>query len=552
MKYLQTFRLHPTPEQADKIRRRFVLAGYAYNWGLQETERVWETEHRHLSMFDVKDLYRHHVNFELRRPCGSEENEALVHLDDAYTKFKEHNANMPRRKEPEDMTSCTVLASSAVPDYERGTVRLPHVGQVRCTLYQQVQSNATTATIKEVRRGEFRVIYLADMLEQPRIEGTPEVVGIDLGLKTFATLSDGTKIDFPEHIFGRHATRHEQHLQRMQIKCKKGSRRWQRAKDKLARFYEHRNNQRKDFHCQTAARLTKQYQAVAVEDLYVEEMMTDRPSTRNRDFSRYGLRQFVRRLESRCLRTGTQFLQIGRYEPTSKLCHVCGYKRPSLSVKTREWTCPKCGTIHDRDVNAAINIKMLGQQIQTHPDDSGGVLDVERAKWSRREASKAGVEKRKANRLARSSQEEKEHVITRLARNPNQRELTASDFLKVVGPIIAPKKVSMITDVSVKQLGSVRRSLSLEWRREMMAEKCERLRLQLIEVLRNNQPSVVRNRPEEYVRKFNDVLREWLNVKKISATESGLTAPVTVSNSIHWHLYIDKLIKNLESISIKV
>ena len=560
MKYLQTFRLHPTPQQTDKMRQRFALAGYAYNWGLQETERVWEAEHRHLSFFDIVELYRHHANYDLRRTYSRDEHEALCHLDHAYGEYFAHRAQKPREKQPEDMVSLTVRADNPdtpQPDYKNQTVHIPNIGRVRCTFYRHVQGQPTTLTVKEARPGVFHIIYLTEAEERQPVGGKPEVVGIDLGLKTFATLSDGTHIDFPEHIWGRRATRRERHLQRCLSRCQKGSKRWQRAKQRLARFYEHRANQRKDFHCKEAARLTSKYQAIAVEDLHVEGMMDKHRHMSNRDFSHYGLRQFLRRLEARCQRTGTQFLQINRYAPTSKTCHVCGYRRRSLDTKIREWTCPKCGTLLDRDLNAAINIKTLGQRLQqTLPDASGEVTTVEQPERHSSEAVKAEGRPSAAmptqeHLPAPSPQGDKEQGRSRLALQSNQaRNITASDFLKLMKPVLLTRRLSEITDVSVKQLENARRTLSVHWRRQMMAEKCEALRLQLLDILQNKVPPLLKVQPQEYAQRFTDELTGWLKFKQICRDEKGLTLPVTPANALLWHLYLQRVIRNLQNIKV--
>lgn len=559
MKYLQTYRLHPTPSQADKLRQRFALAGYAYNWGLRETERVFQEEGRHLSLYDIKDRYHDHVHYTLHRPCSREEDEALVHLDFAYSQNFQHRAEKPREKQPEDMTSCTDRAEKVEVEYHRNTVRIPKVGRVRCRLYRPVQDHPTTATVKEVRPGEFRIIFLTDVADRPVSDPQADVVGIDLGIKTFATLSDGTAIEFPEHIWGRRPTRHEAHLQRRLSRCKEGSKRWHRAKERLARFHEHRANQRKDFHYKTAARLTTDYKAIAVEHLAVEEMkQQERPWRRslNRNFQNYGLTQFLRRLEARCQRTGTQFLQIDRFAPTSKTCHQCGYRRRSLSLKVREWTCPRCHTHHDRDLNAAINIQTLGRQLQqqrqTLPDVGGEVLTVEQTRRACRETVKADVAPQRPTRPAPSPQEDKEHNITRLAvRKGCQRELNASDFLKLLQPVVRPQVISQITELPATQLKGVRRvGWTVDWRRQLIHERCEHLRLQLIDILQSKIPPLMQTTPADYAEWFTKEMRPWLYRQQVCRDEKGLSWPVTAGNALLWHLYATRLVRNLELITL--
>lgn len=457
------------------------------------------------------------------------------------------------------MVSYTIRAEKVDIDYKKQEVRIGYIGRVRCNLYREVQDKPTTVTVKETRQGRFNLVFMAETAERQPKERTPEVVGIDLGLKTFATLSDGKKIDFPDRIWGSHASRHDQHLQRQLARCKQGSKRWLKAKDRLARFHEHRANQRKDFHYQTAAKLTGKYKAIAVETLAIEDMMKPvegkgKRRNMNRKLSRYGLHQFVRRLEARCNRTGTQFLQIGRWEPTSKTCHVCGYKLPTLDLKTREWTCPECHTHHDRDVNAAINIKTLGQRIQqTLPDVGGEVLTVEQTARPCREPVKADSETPVTICPAPSPQEEKEHNMSRLAvKKAAERTFTVAEFLKILQPVVVPQKLSQITDLEVTQLSTIRtRGWTLDWRQQMMLERCEALRVELLDVLRDKIPDLYASSPKEYAKQFNANLKGWLRFACIKKEDPRLTFPSTKSNCIFWHIYINRLIRNLEAIKLK-
>ena len=581
MKYLQTFRLHPTPEQAAIIRQRFALAGYAYNWGIKETERVWESEHRHLSLYDVKDLYRHHVNYQLHRVCGREEMEALVHLDHAYDEYYARRANLPKTKQAEDMVSYTILASAAVPDYEHQTMRLPFVGSVPCRLYRHIQGSPTTATIKECKTGEFNIILLTEADEYRPAEQKPEVVGIDLGISTFATLSNGLKYKFPENIWNRPACRRDAHLQRLVQRCKEGSRRREKAKQRLAKYREHKANQRKDFHCKLAVELCNDYPAISVESLDIEDMKQNKYPFRrsmNRNLQNYGLAQFLHRLEARCLRTGTQFLKIDRWAPSTKRCHNCGFVIPILPLEERTWYCPKCDAFHDRDINAAINIKLLGQQLQTQTPThaTGGVKTVERTERPRiepveeefiapapapQEAAEPGI-----SRLAvtedevaepqpqpATPKEEKVNVgITRLSHKEiKKRTLSPSDFLKNVSDVITPDKVSKILGVPCHQVKEMRTAMTLDWRIEMMTEKCEALRLKLIRELTDRLPSVAGASPKEFVREFKKKLKGWLCFNKIISTDPRLTQEICPENSMQWYLYMKDIIANLQQTQIK-
>ena len=553
MKYIQTFRLHPTPEQAAKIRQRFVLAGEAYNWGLAETERVWEEEHRHLSYFDIKDIYQHHFNYHHYRPVSREEHEALCHLDHAYSNFFDKRCKKPCRKEPQDMVSYTILARDILYRSSCHHAYLPLIGRVPCNFYRKVQGNPTTATIKE-HNGKFHIVFLTELQEQQPEENNPEVIGIDLGIKHFATLSNGETIDYPEYIWDEKAYRREQCLQRRMARRKKGSRRYEKAKQKLSRFLSHKANQQKDFHYKTAANLTNKFRAIAVEDLAIENIKQIQAPYRrriNRTINHYGFKHFLLRLESRCKRTGTQFLQVGRFEPTSKTCHVCGYISKSLSLKTRDWICPQCHTQHNRDVNAALNIKALGQRIQkTLPRVEREVKTVEQASRSCREAVKV-VENQKEKSQPACTLGASKYNISRLARIGEARTVTPTQFLLIVTEFIRLPRVCQILGIKQTQLHRLcMQKNGIPWREQMVQQKCEHLRHSLIQGLKSNLPPLDYAEPQEYVEMFMDGLQDWIRITKIGHEQDDMQPYVVQKNRHAWHQYINKIIDSLENIAI--
>ena len=554
MKYIQTFCLHPTPEQAAKIRQRFVLAGEAYNWGLAETERVWESEHRHLSYFDIKEIYQHHFNYKHHRPVSREEHEALCHLGHAYDNYFEKRCEKPRRKELDDMVSYTILARDILYRSDRRHAYLPCIGRVPCNFYRIVHGNPTTATIKE-HNGKFHIVFLTELQEQQPNEQMPEIVGIDLGIKHFAMLSNGETIDYPEFIWDKKAYHREQHLQRRVSRRKMGSRRYEKAKQRLTRFLSHKANQQKDFHYKTAANLTNKFRAIAVEKLAIEHIKQIRAPYRRRIndiINHYGFKHFLFRLESRCKRTGTQFLQVGRFEPTSKTCHVCGYIRKSLSLKIRDWKCPKCGTHHERDINAAINIKALGRRIQqTLPHVEREVKTVEQTNRFCREAVKVTEKPYKKSQSACTLGASK-YNVSRLAGISEVRTVTPTEFLQILSNFIRPSQICKLLDIKQAQLNSMCKQIGTHWRNQMMQEKCEYLRCIVIDELSQRLPTPEEVEPSVFVNLFMLRFQEWIRITKIGHNEDGMQPYIVKKNRIVWHSYINKIIETLKHITISL
>jgi putative transposase len=185
-----------------------------------------------------------------------------------------------------------------------------------------------------------------------RMPGTDTAVGVDLGLTHFAVLSDGRKVDSPKFL--RRAERKLRKAQRNLSRKAKGSRNRDKARVKVARAHAEVADARREFHHQLSTRLIRENQAIAVEDLCVKGFARTRMAKSVHDS---GWSAFVGMLEYKAARYGRTLVRIGRFEPTSQVCSACGVKDGPKPPHVREWTCAECGTGHDRDVNAAINIK---------------------------------------------------------------------------------------------------------------------------------------------------------------------------------------------------
>ena len=182
------------------------------------------------------------------------------------------------------------------------------------------------------------------------------LIGIDLGLTSYATVSNGIKIDNPRHL--QHALKRVQCLHRRLSKKTKGSQNWEKARRQLARCYERIANQRADFHHKLSTRLIRENQAIIVESLNVRGMLRNRRLAKA--ISDAAWSSLLTMLQYKAEQYGVTLIAVERFKPTSKLCHICGYKNEGLTISDREWICLGCSTLHDRDINAAKNIKMIG------------------------------------------------------------------------------------------------------------------------------------------------------------------------------------------------
>lgn len=191
--------------------------------------------------------------------------------------------------------------------------------------------------------------------------GQNEMLGIDAGIKDLMIRSDGVKV--PNHRFLEKSLRKLRREQRRLSRRKKGSANWRKQKRRVALVYEKVSNQRKDAIHKATTQAVRESQAIAVESLNVSGMMRNHHIARAA--SDASMSEMIRQLQYKCDWYGRSFVKIDRWFPSSKTCCECGYVFDGLTLSMRKWTCPECGTYHDRDLNAARNISVEGKRLIT-------------------------------------------------------------------------------------------------------------------------------------------------------------------------------------------
>lgn len=212
--------------------------------------------------------------------------------------------------------------------------------------------NPTMVIVSRETDGRWYVSFAVEMADPTPLAPSGQTVGVDLGLKDFAVLSTGDKIANPKHLAKRE--RNLARYQRRMARCQKGSNNRAKAKRKVARAHSKVRAARKDFLHQTSTDLVRKYDRIGIEDLAVKNMVRNRSLAKA--ISDVGWGEFRSMLEYKSQRAGREVVAISRWYPSSKICSTCGHLLATLSLGTRHWTCPGCGTLHDRDINAAKNI----------------------------------------------------------------------------------------------------------------------------------------------------------------------------------------------------
>ena len=279
---------------------------------------------------------------------------ALLNLDMAYANFFKGRGKFPNFKTRSGKQSFLCPQNITI---ENGWLCIPKFKKgINIVLHREINGIIKSATLSKTLTGKYFVSILTetkDVIPAKNIIDTKTTVGIDLGIKTFAVLSDGTEFENQKYL--------KQSLQRLKIlqrrvsrKVKGGSNRKKSVK-RLATLHEKITNQRKDFLHKVTDAITKQYDTVCVEDLAVSNMIKNHKLSQS--ISDVGWGMFGIFLKYKADWRGNNILEIGKFEPSTKLHNTCGYINKDLTLKDREWACPKCGKVVNRDVNAAINIK---------------------------------------------------------------------------------------------------------------------------------------------------------------------------------------------------
>lgn len=359
MKHAVKVRIYPTSEQIEALSKAFGCARWFWNNSLAETNRLYKETGKGLSQQGMNDrLPTLKKEYEwLAEPYSQVLQSVSLNLSRAFINFFEGRSKFPNFKPKHGKQSIQYPQNVKITDEG---LKLPKIGIVPVKIHRTFDGKLKTVTVSLTPSGKYFASLLFD-------DGKPEVeksidgkaVGIDLGLTHFAITSDGSKFDNPRTLkkHSRNLKRKQQKLSRKQ----KGSNRRKKARRIVARVHEKIANVRKDFLHKLSRKLVNENQVIITENLAVKNMVKNRNLAKA--ISDASWSEFTRMLSYKAGNEGKTYLEVGRFFPSSKTCSVCLNRMGSLPLDIRSWQCQNCGTKHDRDVNAAINIRDEGLRI---------------------------------------------------------------------------------------------------------------------------------------------------------------------------------------------
>ena len=381
------YRIYPTKEQAELINKTIGCARFVYNTLLADAKKQYEETGKSKIKTPalLKKDYEWLKEVDSFALCNSQ-----LHLQTAYKRFFNNTSKFPEfHSKHNGKQTYTTNNNVGQIRIENGKLRLPKIGLVKIILHRFCNGSIKSVTVRKTSTNKYFVSILTE--QKPKViekDVTQEkVLGIDMSFKELAVYSDGTKAKYP--MYFRKAQKKLAHAQRNFSRTQKGSKRHEKARLKVAKVYEKMSNQRKDFLDKESARITKEYDVVVIEKLNMRSM-ANKGMRNGKTVNDIGFGMFKEMLRYKLSNNLGQLIEADKFYPSSQLCSNCGFKNIAVkNLSVREWDCPQCGAHHDRDINAATNlknfyttvtvgIKARGEEVRPHAVMQNGNLNESR------------------------------------------------------------------------------------------------------------------------------------------------------------------------------
>ena len=351
------FRIYPDDTQKQFLAQSFGCARFVYNRFLRQRIDYYAENSKGLTYHNnalALTQLKKQPEFEWLNDINSQSlQSALRNLDTAYSNFFNKKAKFPNFKKKSNKQSFSVPQNFSIHD---SVLDIPKCKGIKIKIHRTIEGTMKSITISKMPSGKYFASVLCELeIPEPTFSGNE--IGIDYGVKAFITTSEGEIIESPNYLHKSEKKLNK--LQRSLSKKQDNAKNRYKAQKQLARQHDKVSNQRQDFLHKLSKQLTCDNQAIYIESLAIRNMIQNHCLAKS--ISDSGWNMFVNMLKYKGQWYGCRIIEVDKWFPSSKRCHVCGYINENLTLKDRNWLCPECNTDHDRDVNASINILTFGR-----------------------------------------------------------------------------------------------------------------------------------------------------------------------------------------------
>ena len=356
------YRLNPTQEQIIMLSKHFGCARFVYNWGLNEKSKAFKETGENISCFKLSAMItdmKSKQEYQWLKEVDSQSLQmSLRCLDNAYTNFFKKKSAFPNFKKRNRHQSFQYPQRVKIVGDNK--IYLPKIGHVHFYKSREMYGEIKAVTVSKTPTGKYFVSILCDIkeLKTPKkaVIKKETSVGVDLGIKSFAVLSNGKIFENQKYLSNN--LRRLRIEQRKLQRCVKGSKNREKQRIVVALLHEKISNQRLDFTHKFTTYLVKNFDSIIMEDLNVKGMIKNKNLSRSIGEMAWSMAN--NQLQYKCEWNGKNYIKINRFEPSSKRCNNCGEINRDLKLQHRTWTCGNCGSVLDRDLNASLNIRDIG------------------------------------------------------------------------------------------------------------------------------------------------------------------------------------------------